>query len=393
MNIEDLTISLVLSSISMNPWDQKLINSLYDQISRGSGFTEKQSTLVLKTLVRYSASLSAFLQKDISPFLSKPSYRLPIRQINTKKKLSIVEHEQYKKVISAIFPYSEEQVALIRKNKDQLGYAVWDKEEKCWFFSLTEYNVQFLMELAEKENFEIDEEFQNYANQIKDILKNIEPHIPMLVIEEKTPKIVNCSKNMPPLETTDLLRSVFEARQRGILTWDETISKFLDSDEVDPITREFLKSEFRDSMHIDSEIHKISVLGTIVKNMGPILVVIPGGSELENLMIAYKFLSEIGISNNEISVMFRLPSDTHENFNNFVKNNNLNSPLTEQTKIVFVSSKLPKPVLKSKIKFHSILNMGFNNVHYTMRDFVGNHENLIFYSKKKDHRNQKLAFM
>jgi hypothetical protein len=104
-------------------------------------------------------------------------------------------------------------------------------------------------------------------------------------------------------------------------------------------------------------------------------------------------MKQIGMQDHEMSVMFRLPSNTHEIFNNFVKNNNLNNPLTEDTKVVFVSSKLPKPVLKSKIKFHCVLNMGFSNVHYTMKDFVGKHENLVFYSGKKQQRELKFAFM
>jgi hypothetical protein len=123
------------------------------------------------------------------------------------------------------------------------------------------------------------------------------------------------------------------------------------------------------------------------------LVVIPGGSEYENLVMSHTFMKQIGMQDHEMSVMFRLPSNTHEIFNNFVKNNNLNNPLTEDTKVVFVSSKLPKPVLKSKIKFHCVLNMGFSNVHYTMKDFVGKHENLVFYSGKKQQRELKFAFM
>ena len=99
------------------------------------------------------------------------------------------------------------------------------------------------------------------------------------------------------------------------------------------------------------------------------------------------------IKNSDMSVMFRLPSETHEIFNNFVKFNELNSPIRNETKIIFVSSKLPKPVLNSKIKFHSILNLGYNNVHYSLRDYVGNHENVMFYSKIKDQRNVNFGYV
>ena len=221
----------------------------------------------------------------------------------------------------------------------------------------------------------------------------MEHHIPMLVIEDKKPKIVNFDKNLPPLTSTEILPALFEARRRGVDTWDNTISNFLDSDEVDEITRQFLKSEPSEKFNIDSEIHGFSSLETIIKFMGPCLFVIPGGSELEKLIMAHEFLRSIGIENYQMSVMFRLPTESNVNFNNFVKNNGLNTPIKDHTQIVFISSKLPKPVLKSKIKFHAIINLGFDNVHYTMRDFVKSHENVIFYSGPKEKRNLQLVFM
>ena len=56
MHIEDLIILLSLRA-KMNPYDDKLVMSFHDQISRGSGFTEKQATLALKILTRQSAKL------------------------------------------------------------------------------------------------------------------------------------------------------------------------------------------------------------------------------------------------------------------------------------------------------------------------------------------------
>jgi hypothetical protein len=393
MNIEDLVISLTYSNISMNAWDQKLVHSFYDQITQGSGFTEKQSTLAIKTLQRHAAMLSSFIKQDISAFLKNPVFRLPIRKISNAKKMSIVPHPVYTRIITAAFPYSDATVDKIRKSKDDTGFAQWNKEEKAWNFALSENSLQLLMELFDLSEFEIDNDLAELFQQVKNIHADMEKYIPMLVIENMVPKIVNSASNMPELTTTDMLHSIFEARRRGISTWDDTISNFLESDEVDSITRDFLKTDLGESFHIDSEIHDISCLASFVKHMGPCLVVIPGGSELDTTRDAYDFLSSTGIKNNEMSVMFRLPSGPTEIFNKFVKDNELNSPITEDTKIVFVSSKLPKPVLKSKIKFNGIINLGFSNVHYTMRDFVGKHENLVFYSKKKQQREMTFAFM
>ena len=44
-------------------------------------------------------------------------------------------------------------------------------------------------------------------------------------------------------------------------------------------------------------------------------------------------------------------SETGEKFNNFVREEKLNSVISEKTKAVFISSKVPKTILDKRIKF------------------------------------------
>lgn len=390
MNIEDLITELIYGRIALNSWDDSLVHSFHIQTVSGNGLTEKQSVHAIRIVRKHESALSVFLNKDISSYVQNPKFRLPIRKISSEKKLTIVEHQDHGKVIKAVFPYNEKTVGDIRKSKDTIGQAVWNKEEKCWFFSINEQSIQFLTNL---DTFEMDETFQKYVDQINSIHSNIEKYVPMLIIEDLAPKLKNCDKNMPDLISKDLFLSIFEARKKGVYTWDETINNFVDSDEVDSLTRTFLKSDPGEKFGINSEIYKISDLAPIISHLFPLMVVIPGSNELDTMTLSYEFFKELGITNKEMSVLFRLPSNTHENFNNFVKLNELNSPITETTKIIFVSGKIPKPIFKSGIKFHSILNLGYNNVHYTLRDFIKNHENTIVYSREKEIRNMKFEFL
>ena len=393
MNIEDIIIALSLSTVRTNRWDQGIVESFYDQISQGRGFTEKQQTLALKIVKRYQTNLSLFLNKDLTTFIENPCYRLAVRTINNEKKISIAEHESIGKCIFAVFPYSEQTVQKIRASRDSLDTAQWNKETKSWIFSLSEKNIQFLLEMTADNNFEFDEEFSVYANQVKTVTSDFEKYVPILTIEDKILKFSNFSENLPPLESTDIMPALFEARQKGIFTWHDTISNYVESDEVDETTRDFLKSDPSDKIHLDSEILPISSLKNIVTHMTPSLFIVPGGSELEKLSNSLNFLKDNGFDNSEISVMFRMPTETHENFNNFIKQQGLNNPISEKTKIVFVSSKLPKPVINSKIKFHCVINLGINNVHYTLRDFIKNHENLISYAEKSKQKEFTFVIM
>ena len=192
---------------------------------------------------------------------------------------------------------------------------------------------------------------------------------------------------MPALTSNDLISAIFEARKKGVCAWDDSVAKFIDSEELSSTTRSFLKTDPGEKFGINSSTQPITDLATIILNLLPVLVIIPGGDELDKMKSATDFFKNIGIKNEEMSVMFRLPSNTQAIFNEFVKFNELNSPITANTRVVFVSGKIPKPIFKSGIKFHSVLNLGYSNVHYTMQDFIKNHENGIVYSKEKDVKN------
>lgn len=383
MNVEDLIVAIAFTgTIKTNRWDTNLVYSFADQISRGLGFTEKQSTVALRIVKTYSTQLSATLNLDIQNILKNPTFRYPFRQINNIKKISIQKDSTFGQVIKVEFPYNESYIDTIRKNRNRLEHAQWNGEEKAWIFALTESSIQILSDLFGKEHFEFDETFHTYREQATVIQEHMEEFVPMLALEDEKPVFKNIPKNLPKLEATNILQALFEARRKGITAWSDEIFDKFDSLGVTPVVKSFLDSDPGEHFYIDSAKEPISCLSPFIKNMGPTLFIIPGGNESAKLTSAYNFLKSEGFENKDMSVMFRLDSKIDQNFNNFVKENELNSPIGENTKIVFISSKMPKPVLKSNIKFHSVINMGYDAVHYSIRDFMKNHENLIVYSEK-----------
>ena len=385
MYIEDI-ISVLFYVTTAESYDRQLIEGFIKHIDQGLGLTEKQARFSLKIIKKYSAALTQ-LNIDVGAVISNPRYRNPFRFINENKKISIEYTELSKnssqKRIKVEFPYNDNIISYIQKNRGKIDTSGWDSKKKSWGFSLCEKNIKFLMELASKENFDVDEEFQKYANQTRDILSTMEEYIPMLVIEDQSLKIKNVSKYVPQLTSTDMLSAVFEARTYGITTWDDEISSFIDSDNIRNITKEFLKIDPSEHYHVNSLNVPISDLEDFVKHLSPCLFIIPGGDELKKLDTAVNFLNSVGITNEQMSVMFRLPTETHKNFNDFVKDRRLNSPISKNTKIVFISAKLPKLILKLKMKFNLIINMGQFTVHNILHMYLHNHENLIYFSEEK----------
>ena len=122
-------------------------------------------------------------------------------------------------------------------------------------------------------------------------------------------------------------------------------------------------------------------------SIGPFIYII---SKKGNKLFNYKYhnttFEDIGISNKNMSVLFRLSNETGKDFNDFVKNHQLNNTICADTQAVFVSGKLPKPLLESGIKFNSIVNVGFNNAHYTLKEYAKQHQNVVYFELEKTHK-------
>jgi hypothetical protein len=392
MNIEDLII-LLATRCQLNQFDYKIVESFYDQISQGNGFTDKQSALALKILERQSAKLSTVLGKDITEYLENPVFRLKKRSLNTGKKITVFEHSDFGKAIKVEFPYNETLVEKIRRERVNLPYAAWDRDERAWIFSLNERSIQLLLPFVLNEGFTPDDEFANYIEQIKTIQENLEKYVPMVTFHENTTKFINVNDNVPQPNTDNILESLFLARKTGIHTWDDTISDYLEKENVNKTVINFLNGNPGTTFSINLEDFEFSDLSDIVKYLGPCAFIVPGGSELEKTQASVEFLNSVGISNSEISVLFRLPKETGEKFNIFVKDAQLNNPITDKTRAVFISSKVPKTIIDANIKFNCVVNFNFYSVHYTIREFVKNHQNVIHVLEKKSQRNLNFAFL
>jgi hypothetical protein len=392
MNIEDLII-LLATRTQMNPFDSKTVWSFYDQISRGLGFTEKQSMLALKILQRHADKLTAILSKDIEPFLANPTFKLAKRTLNSAKKISVVEHSDFIKALKVEFPYNENIVERIRKERINLVHAAWNADEKAWIFALNERSIQFLVPFVTNDEFAADEEFVGYVQQVLEIQENLEDHIPAIRYDGKTVKFVNVSDNLPQPQNDNILDALFLARKCGIHTWDEGVDQYLANNNVEKVVIDFLNENPGSNFTVNLEENSIFSISQIAKYMTPCMFIIPGGMEMEKLKTSVDFLTSLGLAPEEMSVMFRLPKETGEKFNIFVRDEKLNNPISNQTKVVFISAKVPKTVIESKIKFNCIVNFSLHSVHYTIRDFVKNHHNVIHILDKKPQRNLNFAFL
>lgn len=379
MDIESLicTLSNNLFATKTTGWDSNLIHSFSTQVSQGKSLTQKQANIGIKILKKHAKELSAVLSKDVTPYLTTPIFRYPVRTVISVKKISINNDKDHGKIIKVEFPFDDSIISKIRSAKSRLNLAIWEPEGKYWVFSVDAENINFLAALGAEGNFEFCEEFANYAAQVAEIKKNVEKYLPMVVVENEKYKFVNISVPVPQPESENLVESLFLARKLGIFTWSDEIEQRLQDPSIDPLVRRFLKYDNKNNFILSMEENTVYCLKKLLKYLTPCIFFIPGGREFDVTEQVIDILRSMNIEDEEISVLFRLPSDIGKEFNDYVRENRLNSPLTAKTRAVLISQKVPKPVIESKIHFQCAVNFSNFQTHYSSRDFLHTQSNII----------------
>jgi len=372
--IEDLIECLNDSRVKLNSYDLQVTNSFNAQLFTGVGLTEKQAVLAIKIISKYKTQLEPIVGQSIDAFIKNPVYRHPLRTIASARSIEIVTNSEGRKEIKAKFPYDENIISEIRKLPIMSGSRRWNKEAGSWFFDLTEDHISFLIRTFADKLCEYDNEFQNYVSQASAIINNIENYAPVLT-QDLTVK--NAPKNLPKITATNIIDALFQARRMGVTLWDDVINHYLDHEYNNPIVVDFLRNEITKDFDILNDANSIEFLELLVKNLSPTMIVIPGGSELQKTRLAYNLLKGMALEEKNFSVLFRLSNENGKNFNEFVKNHQLNSPISSETRVVFVSNKMPKTVAKSGIHINSIINLGFTSAHYSLRHYMKDYQNII----------------
>ena len=381
MYIEDIII--LLDGISgISGWDKSFINNVAAQLVNGHGLTPKQSNVAVKIIQRYKA-LCPGNQTQIEQLIKNPEYRLKSRDLANAYQASIENLPDIGRVLKLEFPYNAEYINLIKANRKNFNTSIFDRDKRAWFFDFSENSLVFLSTLHELSPFEMDSELSELLTQTQQVLRSPEQYVPMLTLQNETLAYQNVPNFVPEIRATDVISGIIEARKYGITVWDEKIDDFL-KDYSDEILMSLLNLDPTRSLGVDRNIHSISALKNVLKFMDPCLIIVPAGEEYQKLSMFHEFLIAEGYDNKSMSVMFRLSSEKNgKNFNDFIKNQGLNNPISEHTRFVFICGKVPKPIFKSNIKFQCVINLGFYHVHYTIKDYVKNCQNVLYYTDQQ----------
>jgi len=119
-------------------------------------WTEKQAKLAVVILKRYLTKFQKF-NMDIKPLLDKPVYDEPFRIISFDKIIEKYKNEKEEPLIDIKFPYTKKIVTLIKCIKEKrclpVGYTLYDGESKTWTFNQTDVTTYYLTLIAVRYDF------------------------------------------------------------------------------------------------------------------------------------------------------------------------------------------------------------------------------------------------
>jgi hypothetical protein len=191
-------------------------------------WTEKQARLALVILKRYLTKFQAH-DMDIKKLLDNPVYEDDFRVISFDKVIEKYTDEDNVDKIEMRFPYNKKVIQLIRCMKDKRDlpgmYALYDGEKKRWTFQHSDVTAYYLTLIAVRYDFKFTDDslLNDYEEVKKQVIGHRQPTARLIageVVLDNAPESLQeywneNLKNKTALEQVDSLKN-FNISTKGI---------------------------------------------------------------------------------------------------------------------------------------------------------------------------------
>ena len=371
--------------IKPHPKDQETVRSLAES---QYAWTEKQARLALVILKRYLTKFQAH-GMDIKSLLDNPVYEDEFRMISFDKVIEKFQNDDGVDMIELRFPYNKKIIQLIRCLKDKRDlpgmYAMYDGEAKKWTFIHSDVTAYYLTLIAVRYDFKFMDEslLDDYEEIKKGIMGHRKPTARLVageVVLDNAPESLQeywdqNLKDKTALEQVDSLKN-FNITTNGISITAETT-----------IGHKVAHNNYH-KLWIDSTAFskKEVVMGLMELNCFPIMMPVSGEMDTQEEVkefwewmnafksqgidiltqcswgfdvkepVYVKDVKDLDKSHTQIKRQGQMMiSNNHsrEFFENLYEINQMSRQfkfINEDTKIIFVRNRIPRAVIKSKIK-------------------------------------------
>ena len=366
------------ANIKPHPKDQETVRSLAES---QYVWTEKQARLALVILKRYLTKFQAH-GMDIKSLLDKPQYEDEFRVISFDKSIEKFIDDDEQEKIELKFPYNKKIITLIRLLKDKRGlpggYALYDGEAKKWTFLQSDVTTYYLTLIAVRYDFKFIDEtlLDDYETVKQEIQGYREPTARLVageIVLDNAPGSLHeyweeNLKHKSVVEQVDSLKN-FSIKTNGISVPAETT-----------VGHKVAHNNYH-KLWIDSDTfnkHEV-VKGLLELNCFPLMMPVSGEidtaeevKEFWEWMNVFKangidiltecswgfdvkepvYLKDAGNEYNQRQMMLN-NNTSREFFENLFELHQMSKQfkfINKKTKVIFVRNRIPRAMIKSKIK-------------------------------------------
>ena len=348
------------NTFTMQSSDRTILNSIARQVHKGVGLTDRQYEVVKEKLLSYADQFTA-LEYPIHDAVKNT--RIPIRQIDRARwiRTALIKDQLY---ISVRFTFNKRLISALEPLYNIEDRKLYDKAEKIHYYNLTEVNLYKVISELKEKSFEIDLELQERYNLLEMMHNNKNNYIPGIYglklqnLHAKAIDYMISSIGEPDIDNL----AIYKDRDQlfGIKHFDEddlnsSINK------LTTLSQKIVKRT-RPHVLVNSSEYTFDRLAEsmLELNRYPLLIVLNDDTDFSSLQTVHYSFRNI-FSNDDFCTLYRKENDVAENieFNQYIKDNNLNNLLAINSKIVYTSiNKMSKTLLKSSWHPHAAILMG-----------------------------------
>jgi hypothetical protein len=379
--IEDLVEQFGYGKIHVGNFDERISQSLANQIFNGKAFTHKQADIALRLIKKYRNQFNKIGVTNVEAMLEAPVYKFALRTIDNTRSVTI---DSNSKKFIVKFPFDQTLVTVLRtlNSKEKLTKAEWDPDNKSWGLDLNEVSLSFISDHLSV-NFEIDDEIKEYIDKQNQIKENFESFIPTLIKDNSVYKFKNIKSEF---ESNNLLDSLVESAKLGVHVYDDMVANELtEYSKEDPLAKIYEHS-YNQKFFIDKSKYARQSVIKLIKDMNVnTAIFVDENITAENINKWASDLTEMGVNLDDIGVFFRRKNDKEGiEFNSAIKQLGLNKEANSSPKWVFLSNKFPKSLLKNDHNIDVCLFVNrYVTSHYSIINTVKNSIFTIQYNEHK----------
>lgn len=349
--VEYLVDSSLKGHVTLEKADHSFFYTVDRQINKKIPFTERQKALIIKKITEKYMSLFEKIE-DIDHILVTTKF--PLRMIDYRNEIKIINfnkdsqhdillstlNKKNDMVISVEFPFNRKylnKILKIRNDITEKGLFYFKPGKgRIHYFQYSPIVITKLVEEFGNTKMNIDENIINSYNKITEILNSRSKYVSSIDTNGVFNVCEYDRKNNEDLTTQDIFLAD-RHRQHGMFVENNYEPKNLTE-----------KIAYRNNMYVLASPSKYSVKEIISSineiSRFPMLVCIDEKKCKEQLIKFHSATSDY-VPNNLQSVLFR--SDNNRDFNDYVRDKNINNIVDSNTKIVYISmNSLPKILLK-----------------------------------------------